>query len=281
MIPFVAETAMSMAPQIVGSILNRDAVREANYDARVQADREAARQKEFAQHGIQWKVEDARSAGIAPLAALGASTASYSPSVVGGTPDTSVGDAVSSMGQNISRAVMATQSKEERAYQNAMNAETLANARLKNQLLATQISFANQPSNPPMQSAMGEVIPGQGDSGFKIKPAEVTASHKGVPAREAGAINSYGFMRTNTGLAVVPSTDAKNRTEDDLIQQAQWAVRNQLLPMFKGLPAPSSKDFPLPPGADEWRWDPVNQEFRASKKGYGWTHSPASGFQWR
>ena len=45
-------------------------------------------QKEFAQNGIRWKVADAKAAGLHPLAALGASTASYSPSaVIGDSPD--------------------------------------------------------------------------------------------------------------------------------------------------------------------------------------------------
>lgn len=36
-------------------------------------------QREFAQKGIQWRVEDAKAAGIHPLYALGASTAGYQP----------------------------------------------------------------------------------------------------------------------------------------------------------------------------------------------------------
>lgn len=41
-------------------------------------------QKEFAQHGISWKVADARAAGISPLAAMGANTYSFSPVYLGG-----------------------------------------------------------------------------------------------------------------------------------------------------------------------------------------------------
>lgn len=40
-------------------------------------------QKEFAQHGISWRVDDARQAGLHPLAALGAQVTSFSPSFVG------------------------------------------------------------------------------------------------------------------------------------------------------------------------------------------------------
>lgn len=41
-------------------------------------------QKDFAKHGISWKVQDAKDAGLHPLAALGAQTMSFSPSSVGG-----------------------------------------------------------------------------------------------------------------------------------------------------------------------------------------------------
>ena len=46
----------------------------------------AALQREFAQSGIQWKVADAKKAGLHPLAALGAQTASASPSYQAGDP---------------------------------------------------------------------------------------------------------------------------------------------------------------------------------------------------
>lgn len=45
-----------------------------------------AMQKEFAQHGIQWKAADARLAGLHPLAALGAQTTAASPSYAAGDP---------------------------------------------------------------------------------------------------------------------------------------------------------------------------------------------------
>lgn len=46
-------------------------------------------QKEFAQNSIQWKVQDAKAAGLNPLAALGTQSYSFSPSYAG---DTSFGN---------------------------------------------------------------------------------------------------------------------------------------------------------------------------------------------
>lgn len=71
-----------------------------------------AMQKEFAQMGIRWKVEDAKAAGLHPLAALGAQTSSFSPVSLGGeAPKTDL----SAMGQDLSRAFKAAATKEERA----------------------------------------------------------------------------------------------------------------------------------------------------------------------
>lgn len=70
-------------------------------DSQEKANREnIAFQKEFAQHGIKWRVQDAEDAGIHPLAALGAQTTSFSPSSVGG--DYSY---IDKMGQDISKLV--------------------------------------------------------------------------------------------------------------------------------------------------------------------------------
>lgn len=43
-------------------------------------------QREFAQHGIRWKVNDAKKAGLHPLYAIGAQTTSASPAYVGADP---------------------------------------------------------------------------------------------------------------------------------------------------------------------------------------------------
>lgn len=83
---------------------------EANADA---VRRQIKYQREFAQHGIRWRVEDAKAAGLHPLYALGAQTPSYSPVMA----QDSIGPALADMGQNITRAVAAQQTKQERTLQ--------------------------------------------------------------------------------------------------------------------------------------------------------------------
>lgn len=109
-----------------------------------------ALQKEFAQQGIRWKVEDAKAAGVHPLYALGASTHSFSPVSVGGagypgdpgvsqsTPaiDTGMPNALANAGQDIGRAVSAMKTPQERMS----DALALENMSLQNDLLRSQIA---------------------------------------------------------------------------------------------------------------------------------------------
>lgn len=78
------------------SIISSERARKTNKKI---AREQMALQKEFAQHGLSWRVEDARAAGLHPLSALGAQLPAYSP--VGFQE---VGTDFSSIGQNLSRA---------------------------------------------------------------------------------------------------------------------------------------------------------------------------------
>lgn len=86
-------------------------------------------QREFATHGIRWRVEDAKAAGLHPLSALGATGASASPSA-----------APLFDGQNLSRSLSASQTPGERAQGDALHAAQLAdlNARTQKTQVETQ-----------------------------------------------------------------------------------------------------------------------------------------------
>lgn len=93
--------------------------RRANELSSRQFDSNVALQREFAKNGIRWKVEDAQAAGLHPLAALGNMPQGFSPSQsVFSSGDPGRGDsfrALGRMGQDVSRAVMARQTEDERA----------------------------------------------------------------------------------------------------------------------------------------------------------------------
>lgn len=204
--------------------------------------RQEALQREFAQNGIQWKVADAKAAGIHPLYALGASTSSYAPISVGSP----LPAAMSNMGQDLSRAFNATRSSSARleAFSEASQGLQLKNMDLQNQLLASQIAKINQAGSPPAMPGINErfMVEGQpqpstavpsgvpGTSLINTKPMERQAASPEAPYQEAGAVSDAGFTRTATGWAPVMSKDAKERLEDDHLGMAWWNVRNRFLP---------------------------------------------------
>jgi len=256
----VAGPLISAASNFIGAREQADAVSDANAN-------NAALQREFAQNGIRWKVEDAKAAGISPLAALGAQSTSFAPSYVG---DSGIGNSYSAMGQDISRAIDATSTYGERvsnrANQATMDKLTLDNAALQNQLLASQIAKLNQ-SGPPLPSnSLMPLLTGQGDSPHYVSEQPLTRIHSqpGTPQQEVGAISDYGLARTKYGYAIVPSKDVKDRIEDQIIPELMWAARNQLAPNLGMAPPLDPAYYPLPSGYSRWRWSSLHQEYRPS-----------------
>lgn len=236
-----------------------------------------ALQREFAQHGIQWRVQDALAAGVHPMAALGGSGATFSPAahVQGGsinapqisgggggvsaniTADSSMGNALSNMGQDISRALSATQNAADRAdsYTAASQVLTLDNQRLQNELLKSQIARLRQTPNPPMPVNQRFGLDGQGQTAVKTKEGEITGRDPRQPQSEAHSIPDVGYAQTKTGYAPVPSKDVKERIEDNFIQEVMWAFRNNVLPSFGFNKSPPNFN-------DRWYFNPLKQEYQ-------------------
>lgn len=198
-----------------------------------QAELERARQKEFAQMGIQWRVADAKAAGVHPLAALGASGAASSPiTVSGGDPPyrkpasiSGIDDFLSEqMGQNLTRA-RTTQLTPAAAE---MEGLALERARKENQLLDARIaaqwsSVLGQPPTPAM--------PGGGPGVFtspvmdnrprvvprdlvKVEPGKVTSSRRDDVGTEAGPTPFLKDYNLGWGMSVpMPSQQAAESLE--------------------------------------------------------------------
>lgn len=262
--PLIAAAGIGAATSLAGGLLGQGTAKDADQTQKDNAYLNIKMQQEFAQNGIRWKVEDAKAAGVHPLYALGANTASYSPVSVGSTADNSMGNAVANMGQNISRAISATATQQEREMNNlriASAQEDIKGKQLQNQILASQVSTINQPRNPPMPSGgtAFEGLSGQ-QPGVKVKASQTTSTMPGQPAQEAGIIPDVAWARTsNGGLTPVPSSDIKERIEDNLIQETMHAIRNNLMPNIGKGPTPP--DRLLPKGYDRWGWSPTGQEY--------------------
>lgn len=144
--------ALAAGSSLIGGFLNRDAAKDANAAQAAQAEKNMKLQQDFAQHGIKWRVDDAKDAGIHPLYALGAQTTSYSPVSLGTTADTSLGSSFASAGQDLSRAINATRTAPERAdaFTKTVQDLSLTKMGLENEVLAAQVAKLRASTNPPM-----------------------------------------------------------------------------------------------------------------------------------
>lgn len=150
---------ISAGANIYGGIENRKSAESI-------AAQNIANQRDFAQHGVSWKVADARSAGISPLAALGASTSSFS-NVVGSD---AMGEGIAAAGQDIGKAVKQMGTQEDRALLRAGAKLDIEGKQLDNDVkraeLASKIAKEG-PAQPAMPlgstSRNDSAIPGQGD----------------------------------------------------------------------------------------------------------------------
>lgn len=252
-----------------------------------EAEKDRQLQQEFAQNGVQWRVNDAKAAGLHPLAALGAQLASSSPiSLSGSVPsgsvpqgasassgvtpmqaDLSTGQAMSNFGQDLSRAISAvgTEWERQKEVQNAANALSLENQALQNKLLASQVAKTRGASiGPPMPSTRTTyMIAGQGNSPSKLVNRQAGNSTVVLPSKphlEPFDFPDTGFSRTATGWAPQMSEIVKERTEDDILAEIPWHIRNRVLPQSLGGTGPPAH-VKLPPGA-KWEWNTVGQEWR-------------------
>lgn len=154
---------ISGVSSLLGGVLSSRAASDA-------ADEQADLQKQFAKNAIQWKVADAKAAGVHPLYALGANTVSYSPVSVG---DTSMGSAFADMGHNVGRAIEAVQTAPERDMQKRLSMLQLERAGLENDFLKTQIAgqvntnVRNAQVGPPMP-IVEKVMPPQRTTGMNV-----------------------------------------------------------------------------------------------------------------
>lgn len=149
------------------------------------AEDQAQLQREFAQNGIRWKVEDAKAAGIHPLYALGASTAQYSP--------ISVGTDFASQGQNLGRAIdsMRTPAEKQSAFAKTVEGLTLDKMGLENEVLRSQLRNINAAGTGPGMPGT-TMMAGQGNATTKmtVDGIPITVDLKNTPAQDAE--NQYG-----------------------------------------------------------------------------------------
>lgn len=150
---------ISAGGRLIGGFLDRDTANK-NRDQEMRiAQQNMQLQRDFAQQGIRWKVDDAKAAGIHPLYALGANTTSFSPVSISGGSSSNWSDTLGSMGQDVSRAMQSTRTADERvdAFTQSARALELEGKKLDNDIkrasLASAVTKVRQSQvGPPMPS---------------------------------------------------------------------------------------------------------------------------------
>lgn len=263
-------------------------------------------QKEFAQNGIQWRVEDAKKAGLHPLYAIGASGASYTPV---SQDSSAMGNAVADAGAYLGKAVDQTISK---ADQKALQQENLEYVRLMREgnlelmrqnirgkkldndfneqqmVNSLRAQGSSNPARPLVVSTpMGEFninnpdkkrytakVAGNGATalaGVDLKPAEVVMSSPGRPYQTAGSNSDISLIRTENGYTIVPSQQFADSTDDDVLSKVAWHMRNTVGNRFSPPADLDTRSYPLPRGVPKdsvWKFDRISGEYRPYRNGY-------------
>lgn len=201
-----------------------------------------ALQREFAQHGVGWKVADARRAGISPIAAMGSTTfasptgksisgaqsGNYSPP--GSTSKGNQGQWLSQLGQDVSSAFRRWQTKEQVTAQIEKDRLEIENKHLQNDYQLMLNTKMNKEINGyrtqvgvPAPSGHSQILEGQGDGVDVIKDQVVRhqAGHKaGVHAMrqyregqpdDKGRIPLYSAIESEAGDAMDADLPTKAR----------------------------------------------------------------------
>lgn len=295
----------AVAGAAIGALASSKSAKDANKANSEQAALNYEQQKEFAQHGIRWRVADARAAGLHPLAALGAQTTSFSPVAIGHTPDP-IGGYLSDMGQNIDRALDQTRTRSERAealkdaeahrarslqrqeQMDTLNVERhraeLQHMDMQNQLLASQIARYKSaqlgPGMPSNVGAGGTAVSAPTGS-VEINPAQITSRNPSQPALEAGGATP-GFKEFRIGG---PKTGGVMELPNEAMSQSMESLGPLLsIPaylMHSGMRAvdyvkngPGTKGLPDLPSTHRWRWNPLTGTYKVVPKTKRTTHNP-------
>lgn len=204
------------AATIIGGLINKRAQSKANQANAQMAAQNIEQQREFAQNGVRWKVEDAKRAGIHPLYALGAQTHSFSPVSVGAGAETGLGDSFQNLGQDLSRAYQATRTNREReevdltaralqAQQLEQGAAQIEGQRIENEIRRLQLARLAGQVGPPWPVPDGEravayPVRPQPAGPVDLQPSKQTMSQPGRPGVEAHAGDGKpGFVAFRVG----------------------------------------------------------------------------------
>lgn len=310
-LPFLAAAApfVSAAATLVGGKMSADAsAKAARMNAIAQAvenqntreynermlretwDRETAirlgeerLQKEFAQNGVQWRAADARAAGLHPLAAMGFQGNSYSSSVgttappqatsTGASPysGASMGSAVASAGQDISRAMEAAATQQQR-NQNTIGKLQVAQNELSTIMMAADAAKKVAQLGPAFPSSSAKkLIAGQGNAPqssrlVEVKKQEVETRDPNDRTQSPERVHDVTHVDTGRKrtTVVMPESLAES-LESDTSGTFDWIIRNKIGPIL-GMGTKTPPGIPLKSKDHTWYMNPFTGEYRQARK---------------
>lgn len=221
-------------------------------------------QKEFAKNSLSWKAADAERAGISKVFAMGAPTASFTPSSVGGNFDF-----LGSAGQNIGRAMEAGQSNPQTAASRTGQAIQLEGMQLDNDIkranLSSILRTQSQPGSPPGIPSPNTVdfIPGQGhDQGEVNVSTKIDTANRLDPSTTPGFTPEVMLTRTNSGgySPALPPALQEAYESMGILPTMQWWARNLIRPMYSDDARPGELMKTLPKDY-HLRYNPIFGEY--------------------
>lgn len=204
--------------------------------------------KEFAQNQLQWRVADAKKAGLHPLVGVGASLYQGVPSAIGGDVS-GLGNGLSEMGQNISRAIDSYQTHRER-LEEQRKAEALQALQYKLQLDKFALDQRETESRINLNNAraaretvskvsLGNYVRGASFSrGAQPRtPPRPVAQSRGK-FKLPGFVNPGSAFKSTHELYVTPNGRVMNMPSESFEQSAQnsWGIPDVYLYLDSILP---------------------------------------------
>lgn len=195
--------AGALGADLIGSEMNR---KSRSNDRKMQYD--------FAQHGVQWRVEDAKRAGIHPLAALGMSPNQASPVMVGSDPGGPLRRMANKMydAQMQESVMRGDESKAKANYYNAM-AENIRNPVVTtgdgNLVGNEEIVKPGVVQNKPQELVMP--YNGNHKTGKSVPQERIEQEYGGV----LGEL--YGIVRGATDFVIDPGLNWRDKMDRKII----------------------------------------------------------------
>lgn len=224
------ENILGAATNLFGGLLGKSSADKANETNAAMAAQNIALQREFAQNAIQWKVADAKAAGLHPLAALGASTTSFAPVTVGASGANPLADSLRSMGQDLSRSASVNRSAPGRlgaiqtAQQTESNSLDLENKRLNNEILKSRLVTMNQPATPPPIPDSSNPFPVPENTKVENRPPLMLFGKRWMTNPNTSPMKAFEDQYGDEGPAswVLPPLIAANDAAHNLASRMGW-----------------------------------------------------------